>query len=584
MALLLASLVDVTLVLAVVLVATAVLRRRSAAWRHAILATGMVCAVLMPAFELLLPPLPVIPSGQQIVAGSAPTLSSEVVTIGAVTEEPGGMSWNDVRWTTVLAGVWMLGSLVTFGGLLTGLVRLARLKARCTPVAGRWRELTDELSLKCGVGRHVRLMQSADRSILVACGVLNPVIILPAGAALWTEERLRIVVRHELAHISRHDAALQLVGEALRVLQPINPLVWMACRLLRQESEQACDDAVLGGGVTAADYASHLLDVAKYLTGRPTTWVSAAAIAHPSTLERRVVAMLETHKHRQPVTRRGWSMAVLAALAVALPLAAAGVEPPALIVSAPAPSPEVVTTPSAKLTVMPSAPKPTAKRAARRQTAAFEGRVVDQTGGVMPGVTVTLTDLTSNAQVVSHTNASGRFAFRNVTPAQHRLMASLAGFKTLSTVVTLSAGATLDRTITLSIGSLSETINVQCSASTLFESLVQFAFPSLSAQEPSMPIRVGGQVRVPKKIKDVRPTCPAGIAAGEATVRLSAQIGVDGLVFDAAPIPVEAGAAAPAELIEAGLDAVRQWKFTPTLLNGQPVDVTMTVTIRFTKS
>ena len=118
----------------------------------------------------------------------------------------------------------------------------------------------------------------------------------------------------------------------------------------------------------------------------------------------------------------------------------------------------------------------------------------------------------------------------------------------------------------------------------LFESLVQIVFPSLSAQERSTPIRVGGQVREPKKIKDVRPTCPAGIAAGEATVRLSARIGVDGLLYDAAPVPVEAGAAAPAELIEAGLEAVRQWKFTPTLLNGQPVDVTMTVTILFTKS
>lgn len=584
MALLLASLVDVTLVLAVVLMAAAALRRRSAAWRHAILATGMVCAVLMPAFELLLPPLPVIPSGGQVVAGASTlTLSSEVVMTGAVTEGLGGMSWDDVRWTTVLAGVWVLGSLVTFGGLLTGLVRLARLKARCTPVAGRWRELTDELSLECGVGRHVTLLQSADRSILVTCGVLNPVIILPAGAALWAEERLRIVVRHELAHISRHDAALQLAGEALRILQPINPLVWMACRRLRQESEHACDDAVLDGGVTAADYASHLLDVAKHLSGRHATWVSAAAIAHPSTLERRVVAMLETQKNRQPVTGRGWSVALLVALAVALPLAAAGVEPPALIVSAPVPSPEV-TTPPTKPTVTPALPKAAAKKAAPRQTAAFEGRIVDQTGGAMPGVTVTLTDLASNGQLVSQTNAAGRFAFRNVAPAQHRFVASLAGFATLSTVVTLSAGATLDRTITLPLGSLSESITVQCSASTLFESLVQMVFPSLSAQEPSMPIRVGGQVRPPKKIKDVRPACPVGYAAGEATVRLSARIGVDGLVYDAAPVPVDAGTAAPAELIEAGLDAVRQWKFTPTLLNGQPVDVTMTVTIQFTKS
>src|SRR5206468_3458320 len=79
----------------------------------------------------------------------------------------------------------------------------------------------------------------------------------------WTDERARIVLSHEIAHIRRGDWLAQMLGEVLRAIHWFNPLVWIVCRRLRQESEHACDDAVLGSGVAAADYASHLLDLAR---------------------------------------------------------------------------------------------------------------------------------------------------------------------------------------------------------------------------------------------------------------------------------------------------------------------------------
>ena len=107
-------------------------------------------------------------------------------------------------------------------------MRLARLTARCTPVrAGRWREIADELSRACDVRRPVAILQSADPSLLVTCGVLRPKIILPAGASAWTDDRRRIVLAHEMAHVRRHDGAMQLAGEVLRVIYWFNPLVWL---------------------------------------------------------------------------------------------------------------------------------------------------------------------------------------------------------------------------------------------------------------------------------------------------------------------------------------------------------------------
>jgi TonB family protein len=91
------------------------------------------------------------------------------------------------------------------------------------------------------------------------------------------------------------------------------------------------------------------------------------------------------------------------------------------------------------------------------------------------------------------------------------------------------------------------------------------------------PLRIGGKIHAPKKIKDVKPVYPAiAQSAGVAgAVTIEATIGPEGKVVDAKvvqSIPL---------LDQAALDAVRQWEYTPTLLNGVPVPVLVTVTINF---
>ena len=95
---------------------------------------------------------------------------------------------------------------------------------------------------------------------------------------------------------------------------------------------------------------------------------------------------------------------------------------------------------------------------------------------------------------------------------------------------------------------------------------------------PSAPVRVGGNIKPPTKTKDVRPVYPpiAQSARVQGVVIIEATIGADGKVKDAKvlrSIPL---------LDQAALDAVKQWQFTPTLLNGVPVPVIMTVTVNFT--
>lgn len=92
-------------------------------------------------------------------------------------------------------------------------------------------------------------------------------------------------------------------------------------------------------------------------------------------------------------------------------------------------------------------------------------------------------------------------------------------------------------------------------------------------------VRVGGKIRPPTKTKDVRPVYPAIAqqARVQGVVTIEATIGPDGKVAEARVIR-----SVPL-LDQAALDAVRQWEYTPTLLNGVPVPVVVTVTINFTR-
>ena len=95
---------------------------------------------------------------------------------------------------------------------------------------------------------------------------------------------------------------------------------------------------------------------------------------------------------------------------------------------------------------------------------------------------------------------------------------------------------------------------------------------------PPEPVRVGGAIQAPQKVHNVNPRYPsiAQSARVQGVVIIEAVIGPDGAVQDARvlrSIPL---------LDAAALDAVRQWRYSPSVYNGRPVSVLMTITIRFT--
>jgi TonB family protein len=102
--------------------------------------------------------------------------------------------------------------------------------------------------------------------------------------------------------------------------------------------------------------------------------------------------------------------------------------------------------------------------------------------------------------------------------------------------------------------------------------------PPQASYDGMAPVRVGGNIKVPTKVKDMRPAYPDDAKAA----------GIQGVVIIEAVID-PAGKVSTANVLrsipqldQAAVDAVKQWEFTPTLLNGVAVPVIMTVTVNFT--
>lgn len=104
------------------------------------------------------------------------------------------------------------------------------------------------------------------------------------------------------------------------------------------------------------------------------------------------------------------------------------------------------------------------------------------------------------------------------------------------------------------------------------------AAPHLSpprASAPGAPVRVGGDIKAPRKTKDVRPRFPEAAKGVGGAVILDVTVDVTGHVSELRVLR------SVPELDQAVLDAVQQWEFTPTVIDGAATPVVLTVVVNF---
>jgi TonB family protein len=520
-----------SIVLAAGLLAREVLlRRRSPALRHLVLAA---CVLAAPAVAPLGGVLPSIFVAIPAARVAAPPAASEVVVSGAAVSKP------EPQPTTVAAGsvtsrlraaglaLWAAGSAAGFAWLLFGCLRLARLTRGARPVtSGPWIDAQADLP----AAARLPVLAVADSRVLATWGSRRPVLLVAEASLEWPAERIRCVLAHEHAHVARQDWLVHLAASGVRAALWWNPLAWLACRALREDAERACDDAVLYAGADAPGYAAHLVAIARDYQRSAPAAATAMSMARPSTLHRRIVAMLNPRLDRARPTRG-------AALGIVLAIFAAIVVPSAVVRT-------------------------------QGQTQRLEGVVYDPSGAVVPGVEMTLTS--EQTTLATTSDSAGRFGFDTIAPGKYTLQISLAGFRGVKEEITLAVDRDWNRAITLQLGTLRETISIQAERR-------RVAVPT--APNGPTPVRVGGNIRAPRKIHSVNPTYPESMMreGREAVVALEARIDADGNVTSTRVVSTQVHP----DFAAAAIAAMEQWRFEPTLLNGKPVEVLVDVSMSF---
>jgi TonB family protein len=308
--------------------AAILLRHRSAAARHLVWTGAAAAVIALPVLSIALPGLHVagawapLPTGllfQTTVTSPAATLaatgSSHALGSAAVNAAAGRLDW--VRIVLV---AWAAGALAGLLQMLLAAVAVARVRHSTTPFGDA--DYCRQLAWSLGIRRGVEVLQAAPGTMPMTFGILRSAILMPADATGWSDERRRVVLLHELAHVRRGDTATHILARTALALNWWNPLAWTAWRQFLKERERATDDLVLQAGARATEYASHLLEVARTMQSGPAMGWAAIAMARPSQLEGRLLAILDPRVNRRSPRRASAILTVLFAVAAVAPLAA----------------------------------------------------------------------------------------------------------------------------------------------------------------------------------------------------------------------------------------------------------------------
>ncbi|MEN3339324.1 MAG: hypothetical protein V7647_3000 [Acidobacteriota bacterium] len=317
-------------------------RRASAATRHIVWTLTLTSVLLLPVVSAFFPVWPVVIERHMRVPVDAATVTTAGTPPSGGVQLPGAFAragQADVAVTATASPAARvlpiyLATAIAFLMLVTiQHVRLRRLLNRATIVRDEdWTRLLTDCAAQLRLRRSVGLVRSRDANVPMAFGTRRPAVIIPVMAEAWDEDRRRVVMLHELAHVARYDCLTDGLMVAACAMYWFHPLVWWIARQARIERELACDDRVIAAGTEPREYAGHLLEIA-YSFGARRAPALALTMARPSQLEGRMLAALDPRRNRMVPARRS-GLAAIAAAGVAV--VALGVTRPILAVGIPA--------------------------------------------------------------------------------------------------------------------------------------------------------------------------------------------------------------------------------------------------------
>ncbi len=514
-------------------------KRQSPAFRHRLVLGVFVLLAILPILCAVLPPI-AVPVGNHVDTRSASVTVQQVSSKAASRPHSFQFAWLPI--------VWLAGFTVAFIPVLTGTLSVLRIVR--TGRKFHAEALAEALESLGNDGKATPPVLLSDAvSVPLTCGLFRPCIVFPAEAAGWNSFRLQAVLSHERSHIRRHDVAAQVFAHLISALWWFQPAVWILRRRLRSESEMACDTEAIRSGLKPSAYAGELLAVARSLSGDAHVSSLAIGMTRTKSLEARLRALLLPSQIAPNPFRQLALSGSLAAFAVAASAVTPGSTHQFINQGESTMKNIVLSALFASFSL---------------SAATVSGSVNSPAGDAISDAKVLVYNPDTGAKQEATTSADGTFSLSGAGAGQYILRVVKPGFNSTFRMFDLKAESNVNRQITMAAPGAQQPP----------DSVV----PNSDGSEQK-PIRVGGSVAQNNLVTKIQPHYPvAAKAAGvQGTVELEIKVTKDGI-----PAELRVVSSPSDDLSESALEAVRQWRYRPTLLNGSPTEIVSTVIVNYT--
>jgi len=194
----------------------------------------------------------------------------------------------------LLSIIWLIGVTYLSVGYCKELFSIYKLPKTKVSEPEKWlSDLFITIKEELNVRQNVRLLVSKFVDVPMVIGCLKPVVLVPLNMILGlTNEQLRLLIAHELAHVKRYDYFINLIQSLVEVFLFYHPAVKWISKQIRTDREYCCDDIAVKNQKVNIDYAKALLNAEEL---RPHTIPSMAMAATGGDLKSRVSRVVGEH-------------------------------------------------------------------------------------------------------------------------------------------------------------------------------------------------------------------------------------------------------------------------------------------------
>jgi TonB family protein len=266
-----------------------ILRSRTAELRHFVCHGMLYGLLLLPVIECAAPPIR-HPSATLTRAELAmfPNRSTSLSTINTTPHRTIAIRHaRPYHWMLVATALYVFVTCTLLLRLLVNLLRLNRLVNRSELILDKdLHEMGHEVWLQSLSQYKPQIRISRDIRVPMAIGIEQVTILLPARWKLWSREKIRAALIHEMAHVRRKDPQTAFLASFTACLFWPNPLVYWLRRQLAALAEEACDEAALFD-FRPEKYARILIEFATEVGPKGSRLVAASAVAADRSLIKR---------------------------------------------------------------------------------------------------------------------------------------------------------------------------------------------------------------------------------------------------------------------------------------------------------